>query len=87
MSRDQFTRRSEASLRALSAQTNHDRRAADKLEAEIMVELLIVLARPASVPGRPTVVGGRWNFIGVLNSYASHRERETASGHGADKRA
>ena len=38
LSRDQFTRRLEALLRTLSAKTNHDRRAADKLEAEIMMK-------------------------------------------------
>jgi hypothetical protein len=38
LSRDQFTRRLEALLRTLSAKTNRDRRAADELEAEIMME-------------------------------------------------
>lgn len=58
LSHDQVTRRLEASPLALTAQTNHDRRAGDKLEAEFIVGALNALARRASVPRRPTVVGG-----------------------------
>jgi hypothetical protein len=90
LSRDQFTRRLEASLRALTAQTNHDRRAGDKLEAEIIVELLNALARQGPCEtslSPPPPDSGRWNLIGVFNSDASRMRCESAWGRGADKRA
>lgn len=58
LSRDQITRRLEALRNARSGQAPDDRKPGDVLEAEIVAELLNVLARPASVPFRPTVVGG-----------------------------
>jgi len=58
LSRDQITRRLETLVNARSAQAPSDGRAGDWLEAEIVAELLNVLARPASAPFRPTVVGG-----------------------------
>lgn len=58
LSRDQVTRRLETLLQARTAQATPDRRAGDSLEAEIVAELLNVLARPATIPFRPTIVGG-----------------------------